>query len=78
MEDGLAVGADERDAARRYSKFSAGTKRGVSENGSETEIELAEFTGGDGLLLGDAENFLADGGRKGNGSVVQELGTKVR
>ena len=54
MEDGLAVGADQRDFARRDAETATGSQRGFGEEFSQSKIELAELGGGDGLLLGDA------------------------
>jgi hypothetical protein len=39
---------------------------------------LAELAGGDGLLLGDAEDFFLQGGREFYGGVVEELDVEVR
>src|SRR5262245_355311 len=64
MEDGLAVGADEGDFCRGDAEALAGSKRGIGENLAETEIELAELAGGDGLLFGDAKDFFSESGRK--------------
>jgi len=66
VEDSLAVRADEGNICWRDAEFLAGGKRGFGEEFSQAKIKLAEFSGGDGLLLGHAENFFSDGGWKFN------------
>ena len=39
----------------------------------KAKIQLAEFAGGDGMLLGDAKNLLAQRGRKFARSVAEKL-----
>jgi hypothetical protein len=55
----------------------AGGERGFGEDFSQTKVELAELAGGDGLLLGDAQDFFADGGREVDRGVVEEFGPEI-
>src|SRR5580692_8569403 len=64
MKNGLAVAANERDALGGNAESSTSGDRGFGEHFSQAKSQLTEFTGGEGVLLGDAKNFLAQRGRK--------------
>jgi len=77
MKNGLAVIADEIDFAWSDAEFFAGGEGGVSVDVAETEMELAEFAGGDRILFGDTENFFADGGGEGDARVIEEFDLQI-
>ncbi len=64
MKDGLTVIADEIDASRRNTELFARGENSVGIDVSEAEVQLAQFTSGNGLLFGDAKNLFAQRGRK--------------
>lgn len=77
MKNGLAVIADEIDFAGRDAEFFAGGEGGFGVDVAEAEVELAEFTRGDGTLFRNAEDFFADGGREGDAGVVEEIDFEI-
>lgn len=72
MKDGLAVTPDEIDAFGRDAEFAAGGESSFGEDFTQAKIELAEFAGGDEMLLGDAEDFFAKRRGKFAGGVSEE------
>jgi hypothetical protein len=50
----------------------------LGENLTEAKIQLAEFAGGDGMLLGDAKNLLAQRGLKFARSVAEKFCVEMR
>ena len=56
--------ADEIDASRRNTERFARGENSVGIDVSEAEVQLAQFTSGNGLLFGDAKNLFAQRGRK--------------
>ena len=78
MKNRLAVGADQRDAARRDAEMPAGGQRGFGEDFSQAKIELAQCPGGDGLLLCDAQDFFLNPWRELDGSVVEQFAATAR
>ena len=64
MEDGLAVVADEVDRFGGDAEFFAGGECGFGVEVAEAGVELAEFSGGERILFGYAQDFFADGGRE--------------
>ncbi len=78
VKDRLAVRAEERDAARLDAEFVAGEECGAGKNPAQTEMELAEFARGDGLLLGNAQDFPADRWRESDRGVIPEPGAETR
>ena len=72
MEDGLAVRADQADAAQRDAEFSAGAQGGFGEELTQTEIQLADVAGGDARALGHAQDCGAHGGGEGNRGEIFE------
>jgi len=73
VEDGLAVGADERDALRGDVEAAAGVERGAGEEFAEKEVELAEAASGGGATLSKMEESGANIAGEGERGVVQEL-----
>ena len=70
MKDRLAVIANEADARRSDLQSFACCKDGIGVNVPEAEVQLAEFTGGDRLLVGDAQDFFAKSRGEIEGSVA--------
>ncbi len=77
VEDRLAMIADQVDFARRDAEFFAGGESGVGVDVAEAGVELAKFTGGDGILFGDAENFFSDGGGERDVCVIEEFDLEI-
>ncbi len=77
VEYGLAVIADEVDFVRREAEFFAGGEGSVGVDVAEAGVELAKFTGGDGILFGDAENFFSDGGGERDVCVIEEFDLNI-
>src|SRR6266446_1087824 len=78
MKDGLAVAADESYFLGRNLEFAARGHRGLGEKLSQSKISLAESARGDGVLFGDAKNFLANRRRKFDGGMAEQLGIQMR
>src|SRR6266478_6115642 len=78
MENRLAVAADQRDVFWPDTKFVASGNGGFGEHFSQTKIQLAESARGDGVLFGDAKNFLANRRRKFDGGMAEQLGIQMR
>src|SRR6266851_2583132 len=78
MEDGLPVTSDQGDLRWRHSETTASGQGGVAEEFSQTEIQLTESAGGDGVLFSDTQNFVANRGRKFDGGVAEKLRVQLR
>ena len=61
MEDRLAVIANEVDASRSDFELLARGKDSVGVDVPEAEVQLTEFAGGDGVLLGHTKDFFTQG-----------------
>src|SRR6266849_9478039 len=77
MENRLAVAADERDASWRDTKFTTSGNGGIGEKFSQTKIQLTESARSDGMLFGDAKNFLSYRGRELHGGVREQLRIQI-
>src|SRR5215831_3037136 len=77
MEDRLAVIANEIDALKGDLEPFAGSKDRVGVNVPKAEIQLAQFSSRNRLLLGYAKNFLAQRGRKLKRSMAEQLGAYI-
>src|SRR5579864_5287185 len=78
MKNRLPVIANEVDASRGNTEPFAGGKGSVGVDLPKTEIQLAEFASREGLLLGHAEDFLAQRERKVERSVAEQFCVQVR
>ena len=78
MKNCLTVAADQRDALGRNTEFAARGEGGLCKDFSQAKIQLAEFTGGDGALLGDAKNLLAQRVGKLARRVAKKLRAQLR
>src|ERR1700731_281118 len=77
MENCLAVTADERHFLWCNPEFAASGESGVGKEFAQAKIQLAESARGDGVLFGNAENFLANRSRKFHRRVTEQLGVQI-
>ena len=73
MVDGLAVGAEQRDTARRNAEAFAGAQRSIGEKFAKAEIKLADLARGSGRAVSETQDGGAHRGRIGKSGEVDEL-----
>src|SRR5712664_413870 len=77
VENRLAVAANERDFLRCNPEFATRRHGGAGEEFSHAKVQLADGARSDGVLFGDAQNFLAKRGRKFDRGMAQQLDVQI-